>query len=200
LEKKPGESPHVFMGVIYTCNAKHVRGFEEFATRGPLSFVPAQVFLVDIINLDELMKEFEKDSKSGADPFMKEKNVVRAGLAIFGAAEGDRGDTCCEFLRFSVQFLRNGFDRRGIFLMLLVASSHFIGKARYNELRKENFTVDQFTAEMDYLSDGDYSRRLQAAEARADAAEAENARLKDEIARLTAALEKNGGPKNGGGR
>jgi hypothetical protein len=67
--------------------------------------------------------------------------------------------------------------------------------------------MDAVTAEMDFLSDGDYSRRALAAEARADAAEdalaeaeAENARPMAELARLTAASKKAGGPKNGGGR
>jgi hypothetical protein len=76
------------------------------------------------------------------------------------------------------------------------------------------FTTDEFTACMDFLSGGDYSRRTLAAEAwaeaeakaakaavaRAEAAEDALAKAEAKLARLTPSPKKARGPKNGGGR
>jgi hypothetical protein len=157
------------------------------------------VFLVEIFNLDEQVEELEQVEEPAVYLFEEPCNFTRAFLSIFGEARGDRGPTCFRLCRIVLQSVGDDRDRRRNFLIILLASSHFIGKELFNQLWKELYTVDELYADLDSISGGEFSRSNQesirlavasvmaSVETKVKGLEDENARLKGleaEVARL----------------
>jgi hypothetical protein len=174
------------------------------------------VFLEAIFNLDGPVEKLGKEAEPGVYLFEEPCNFTRAFLSVFGEARVDRGLTCLKLCRIVLQSVGTDEARRRDFLLILLASSHFIGKELFNQLWKELYTVDELYADLDSISGGEFSRRKQEAirlaldEERARAAvelkevearaEAEVKGLEAEVARLEGIIDAAGLSKGPGER